>query len=330
MRPSLEGYKYNFLITFTWLEVHFFATNLPFILSFLLSFHFLHSSHHRRHHRRGIASQQKLTQKIHHRSTVKSSNSPSLQSSSLFPVFVMVGIGLLVLSFLVILVVSGYRCWTRSKRKNVSSNHFYTVDMNYGSGPDAKVSTPVYCEPDRYDWRNTHHPHLPQLSSSVRHQPQYIPIHEYAVPEVVYKQTSPTIGPTIVNTSSTSSRIINNPLQEVVDSIHRLKASYGISSSPVLDRDVNSVSSGADECLISTKDSITTSTTLLLQVTQLPSTHQLSRRRRRPPPKTLLVITRLKVTKTNPRHISWLRLRFEGWGGTWLKFTELLITSTRM
>lgn len=170
----------------------------------------------------------------------------------------MVGIGLLVLSFLAISIVTGYRCWTRSKRKNVS-NHFYTVDMNYGSGPDAKVATPVYCEPDQYDWRNTHHPHLPQLSSSVRHQqPQYIPIHEYAVPEVVYKQTSP-IGPTIVNTSSTSSRIINNPLQEVVDSINRLKASYGISSSPVMDRDVNSVSSsggGPDECLISTKDSI--------------------------------------------------------------------------
>lgn len=285
MSTSLEGYKYNFLITFTRLEVHFISpcfllsiffslisllSTLHLFVIFFSSFsHFRHSSHHHDHRLHGIASQQKLTQKIHqNRSTVKSSSSPppSLSSSpsSRFSNLVMVGVGFLVLSFLAILIVTGYRYWQRSKRnKHVSSNHFYTVDtMNYGSGPDAKVATPVYCEPDHYDWRSTHHPYLPQLSSSVRnhhHEPQYIPIHEYAVPEIVYKQTSPTtFGPTIVNTGSTTSRIINNPLQEVVDSINRLKASYGITSSPALDRrDVNSVSSsgGADECLISTKDS---------------------------------------------------------------------------
>ena len=257
-------------------SLHFFLTHLflscsLFIFSsyFFFFSHFRHSSHHHHHRLHGIASQQKLTQKIHqNRSTVKSSSSPPpspSSSSSRFSNLVMVGVGLLVLSFLAILIVTGYRYWQRSKRnKHVSSNHFYTVDtMNYGSGPDAKVATPVYCEPDHYDWRSTHHPYLPQLSSSVRnhhHEPQYIPIHEYAVPEVVYKQTSPTtFGPTIVNTSSSTSRIINNPLQEVVDSINRLKASYGITSSPAPDRrDVNSVSSsggGADECLISTKDS---------------------------------------------------------------------------
>lgn len=244
---------------------------LPFSCSF--RFHFLHSSLfpllliETWSAWTSSASQQKLTQKIHHRSTVKSSNSPS---SSLLSVILIVGIGLLALSFLAISVVTAYRCWIRSKRSKNVSNHFYTVDMNYGSGPDAKVATPVYCEPDQYDWRSTHHPHLPQLSSSVRHQPQYIPIHEYAVPEVVYKQTSPTIiGPsTIVNTSSApASRIINNPLQEVVDSINRLKASYGISSSPVSDRDVNIMNGreGADECLISTKDSI--------NINSSPSTH---------------------------------------------------------
>ena len=94
------------------------------------------------------------------------------------------------------------------------SGRAFGRNANSGSTIDSRNSSTS----SHNDWRSSS-----RNSSNTRTD------HEYAVPDVVYKETTTSTGSTVIQTS----RLISNPLQDAVDSLNALKGTLpGVHSSP--------------------------------------------------------------------------------------------------